>query len=45
MDEAWEGFPLSAKLSLKDMEAGEVEAGTTLEVTVSTPQSEFTPAH
>ena len=37
--------PPPTKLSLTDMEAGEVEAGTTLEVTMSAHQSEFTPAH
>lgn len=37
--------PPLTKFSLTDMEAGEVEAGTTLEVTMSAHQSEFTLAH
>lgn len=37
--------PPPTKRSLTDMEAGEVEAETTLEGTMSAHQSEFTPAH
>lgn len=45
MDEAWDGFPSTYKAFPYGYGSRRVEAGTTLEVTMSAHQSEFTPAH